>query len=80
MRLREALTFWRLSGGDPAGEIKPHQGAFVEELAAAAQEGLQNLINAFDRPETPYLCRPRPRPEYMGYGDYDHLARVEEWP
>ncbi len=76
----EALTFWRLSGGDPAGEIKPHQGAFVEELAAAAQEGLQNLINAFDRPETPYLCRPRPRPEYMGYGDYDHLARVEEWP
>ena len=75
-----ALSFWRLTGGDPAGEIKSHKGPFAEELAAAARAGLQDLIDAFDRPGTPYLCRPRPRPDFMGYGDYDHLARVQEWP
>jgi ATP-dependent helicase/nuclease subunit B len=72
------FSYWRLSGGDPAGEIKFYGGAEAAALAAAARAGLENLIAAFDRPETPYLHRPRP--EYSGYGDYDHLARVKEWP
>ncbi|NQV21300.1 MAG: double-strand break repair protein AddB [Rhodospirillales bacterium] len=73
------FSYWRLTGGDPAGEVKLYDGATAAELAAAAREGLQNLVTAFDRLETPYLSRPRPRPEFMGYGDYDHLARVKEW-
>jgi ATP-dependent helicase/nuclease subunit B len=71
------FSYWRLSGGEPAGKIKPYGGAEAAELAAAAREGLENLVAAFDRPETPYLHRPRP--EFSGYGEYDHLARVKEW-
>ncbi|MBO6559417.1 MAG: double-strand break repair protein AddB [Nisaea sp.] len=73
----EALEYWRLSGGDPAGERKAIK-ASVETLVTEAEEGLLNLIRTFDDPETPY--RSRPAPEYAPrYSDYEHLARVKEW-
>jgi hypothetical protein len=31
----------------------------------------------FDDPATPY--RAGLRPEFAGIGDYDHLARLDEW-
>ncbi|MEA2755395.1 MAG: ATP-dependent helicase/nuclease subunit [Aliidongia sp.] len=72
-----ALSFWRLDGGDPAGEIIE---ACKEPtvLAAEAQAGLIGLIARFDDPATPYLARPRPNhaPRYSPYG---HLARLLEW-
>jgi ATP-dependent helicase/nuclease subunit B len=74
------LEFWRLSGGDPAGEIKPlakSQGE-LRELIESALPGLRQLIAAYDDPATAYEAVPRaefaPR-----YNDYAHLARVKEW-
>lgn len=72
-----ALAYWRMSGGDPAGqlcEIKADAAA----LAEAAREGVERLIAAFDDPATPYAARPRP--DYgPRFSDYDHLARLLEW-
>jgi ATP-dependent helicase/nuclease subunit B len=74
------LAFWRLSGGDPAGEAKTYvttaDGLAV--LAADAIEGLRRLIAAYDDPTTPYLAQPRPD-KAPRYTDYDHLARIDEW-
>ncbi len=71
------LAFWRLTGGDPPGEIKPLQGD-PQALAEAALDGLRRLIAAFDDPATPYASMPdaqfAPR-----FSDYAHLARVMEW-
>ena len=71
------LAFWRLSGGDPAGEEKPLKGN-PADLARQAHAGLEALIWAFDKPETPYRARPRPR-HAPRFDDYAHLARIQEW-
>ena len=71
------LAFWRLSGGEPAGEIKPIPAEDIDTLADQALNGLLALVANFHDPRTPYLSQPRP--DYAGYGDYDHLARVKEW-
>jgi ATP-dependent helicase/nuclease subunit B len=74
------LGFWRLSGGDPAGEeIALGTGeASPADLANAARQGLERLIAVFDDPNTPYRARPRPEqaPRWSGYA---HLARLLEW-
>ncbi len=71
------LEFWRLTGGDPAGE-RIAAGDDLESLAREALEGLEQLVARFDDPQTPYLSRPNagkaPR-----FSDYEHLARVQEW-
>jgi ATP-dependent helicase/nuclease subunit B len=72
------IAWWKLSGGATPGEIKTPKNLAAEELAAAAWLGLERLIAAFDKPETAYVCRPRP--EWAPrYDDYAHLARVAEW-
>ena len=71
------LAYWRLTGAEQAGEIKPVK-ADAMALAVAAEAGLRALIAKFDDPATPYLARPdasrAPR-----FSDYEHLARVKEW-
>jgi ATP-dependent helicase/nuclease subunit B len=71
------LAYWRLSGGNPPGEITAIR-ADAAALAAEAKAGLERLIAAFDDRGTAYESRPRadsaPR-----FSDYDHLARVREW-
>jgi len=71
------LAFWRLTGGEPAGEVKTVKGD-PTALAERAQDGLSDLVAAFDDPATPYRSQPRPgwAPRYS---DYLHLARVAEW-
>jgi ATP-dependent helicase/nuclease subunit B len=71
------LDYWRLTGGDPAGEQKS-AGKEVENLIQVTREGLQNLIHRFDFEETPYEARPHPQ-HAPRYSDYEHLARVKEW-
>jgi ATP-dependent helicase/nuclease subunit B len=71
-----ALAFWRLAGGEPAGEEREdkHVRARIDE----ARDGIARLIAAFDQSDTPYLARPRPD-RAPRYSDYIHLARVKEW-
>jgi ATP-dependent helicase/nuclease subunit B len=71
------LVYWRLSGGEPAGEEKPVKGD-PEGLATEARTGLEALAESFLRPETPYLAVPRldRRP---AFNDYQHLERIKEW-
>ena len=70
------LSYWRMSGGEPAGEVKTV--GEVDALAAAARAGLERLIAVFDDPATPYVSRPRPGAAVRA-SDYDHLARLAEW-
>jgi ATP-dependent helicase/nuclease subunit B len=74
-----ALEYWRLSGGEPAGERKAlgeeDPGALIDRTMAKVCE----LVARFDDPATPYLPVPilrwKPR-----YSDYQHLERLEEDP
>jgi ATP-dependent helicase/nuclease subunit B len=71
------LVYWRLSGGAPAGEIKPVRGDVAEALENTHAR-LENLIAAFDDEATPYLAQPRPA-WAARYSDYGHLERLGEW-
>ena len=74
-----ALEYWRLSGGEPAGERKTlgddDPGALIDKVV----NRVRDLIARFDDPATPYLPVPierwKPR-----YSDYRHLERLEEDP
>lgn len=70
------ISFWRMTGGDPPVDQKPITKD-VADLTRKAREGLLSLVKNFDNPATPYLSKPRP--VELGYGEYDHLARVREW-
>ena len=71
------LAYWRLTGGEPAGEIRRVSGD-ATKLAADALEGLRKLVAIYDDESTPYLVVPNPT-RAMRYNDYLHLARVQEW-
>ena len=71
------LSYWKLSGGDPAGEIRA-AGDDPMTLADEALAGLIALLDHYDDPETPYIARPDPdiAPRHS---DFQHLERVQEW-
>ena len=71
--------YWRLRGGERAGEI--YNAAKEKPPAALADEalaGVQRLIAVFDLPDTKYQARPHPE-RAPRFSDYLHLARVKEW-
>ena len=72
-----SLDYWRLTGGEPAGEMWMHDQT-LDTLIDDAEAGLLRLIEAFGRPETPYLAVPDPDLAPL-YDDYAHLARIKEW-
>jgi ATP-dependent helicase/nuclease subunit B len=71
-----ALQYWRLSGGEPPGEIAPAKADPADLETARA--GLARLIACFDDPETGYAAVPRPL-QAPRFNDYAHLARLKEW-
>jgi len=71
------LEYWRLTGGDPPGEIKPLKDAAAAH-AADALAGLRRYVVAFDDPAMPYRAIPRPA-WAPRFNDYAHLERVKEW-
>jgi ATP-dependent helicase/nuclease subunit B len=75
-----ALEYWRLTGGDPPGEIitPAKDGGGLRALIAGALQGLAELVARFDEAQTPYRAVPRPD-KAPRYSDYVHLARVKEW-
>jgi ATP-dependent helicase/nuclease subunit B len=84
----------RLSGGNPAGEVKSlkpseatgrvktllekHKITTCDDLAAFALARLKTLLANYANEKTPYLSIPRPKWR-LRYGKYDHLARIKEW-
>ncbi|MBM3570711.1 MAG: double-strand break repair protein AddB, partial [Alphaproteobacteria bacterium] len=65
------LEYWRIGGGEPPGEIGPVFDR-PAELAAAALDGLERLLRAYDDPATPYRAQ-------EAEDDYARLARLREW-
>ena len=72
-----ALAYWKLSGGDPAGE-ETWPKVDDEALAEEALGGLRHMIARFDDPATAYHAIPDPA-WAPRFNDYAHLARVKEW-
>ncbi|MDE0056976.1 MAG: double-strand break repair protein AddB [Defluviicoccus sp.] len=70
---RPGLAYWKLSGGDPAGEELP-----VEADADAARAGLERLIRHFDDPAAPYVPQPH-ADRAPAFNDYHHLERLAEY-
>lgn len=73
-----ALTYWRLTGGTPPGEMLAACQGDPTPLAEAALAGLTSLVSTFDDPATPYACQPRPE-RAPRFNDYEHLSRIAEW-
>ena len=75
------LIYWHLTGGQKPGEARALYSGKSADLPAAirgARESLLRLIDDFDRPDRPYLSRPRPD-QGPRFSDYRQLARVDEW-
>ena len=70
------LGYWRLSGLQPAGEMRDLEAP--DRLIAEAEAGVRALLTTFDDPATPFLSLPNPAVAPR-FGDYWHLARVKEW-
>lgn len=73
------LAYWIVNGGGDGGDIRLLQKpADVANAKDNARQGLQDLIDTFDKEETPYYSLPNAERE-PAYNDYKHLARVSEW-
>jgi ATP-dependent helicase/nuclease subunit B len=77
----DELTYWHLTGGFQAGELRALFKGRADAIAAAvadAREALCRLIDASDAPDRCYLSQPQPgfAPRFS---DYAQLARVAEW-
>jgi ATP-dependent helicase/nuclease subunit B len=74
------LAYWRLTGGDPPGEIESlaKAPATLRRLVDDALRGVKDLVARFDDPATPYRAVPWPE-KAPRYSDYVHLARIKEW-
>jgi len=74
------LLYWELKGGEVAGEVRS-LGTTAEDgtpFAALAEERLAALAERWLLGTAPFAARPHPARRPAG-GDYDHLARIEEW-
>src|SRR5439155_14569270 len=72
-----ALEYWRLSGGEPAGERSPVGGDDPAALIDRVIAEIAARIDCFDDPATPYPPVPEPR-WAPRFSDYRHLERLDE--
>lgn len=71
------ISYIRISGGEPAGEIKDID-VDVMALAGKHRDGLIRLLTKYADPDQPYLPRVMMAKD-EDEGDYDHLSRYREW-
>lgn len=74
------IAYVLLKGGSPAGEhsVVKFKESDPDDQADKALAGLTEMVLRFERDDMPY--HPLVMPVWAGrYGDYDHLARVQEW-
>jgi len=72
------LAYWKLTGGNPAGEVIELSNIEEKNLTENIKTNLTNLINVFDDPKTPYYAIPI-LDNAPAYNDYEYLERVKEW-
>ena len=73
------MTYWKLSGSYAGmGQIIPVKSD-AGELMAATEDGLSELIEKFEDPQTPYMARVIKGQMYDDDRAYAHLARMSEW-
>ncbi len=78
MRETREIAYIKLSGGDPAGEIKDLDVGSVMDLAHQHLAGLKRILVSYADPQQPYYPRAMMEKE-EDEGDYDHLSRFREW-
>lgn len=64
------LEYWRLTGGDPAGECLTFQMSFADRLRA--ESSIKGVLTHYLREESPYVA-------VGSFADIRFLARMEEW-
>ncbi|MCL4766411.1 MAG: double-strand break repair protein AddB [Hyphomicrobiaceae bacterium] len=74
----KGLRYISAAGGEPPGIEAAVRCGDPAALAGETRKGLERLIAAFDRPDTPYRAVRRPAYDYR-FDEYAHLARVAEW-
>lgn len=75
----DRLALWHLTGGNPPADEKIALTGDLAGLIDQVRGGVRDLIAQYDDPDMPY--RPHPSPDHApARSDYDHLARVKEWP
>ena len=75
------LLYVQLKGGaEPVGAFLRNPNAMdLESLADEAWKRLEQLVAHYGQEDNGYLSRARVMMEGRVDGDYDHLARVQEW-
>jgi len=80
----EQLNYVRVKGSGSSHDLvyslsPPAKNAWPAiDYASEAYKALTELITAYDDPQTAYHSQPRAQYTH-DYGDYDHLARRDEW-
>jgi len=72
------VWYVKLSGGEPAGEVKELAKLAVMDLAEKHFAELQKLLTKYARVQQPYFPRTIMKKE-DDPSDYDHLSRFQEW-
>lgn len=74
------LTYVKLGGREPAGEVRPVEAdAGTATLVDDTEAALKGLIAAFENPAQGYVSWAIPQFASGRSNDYAHLARVKEW-
>ncbi len=73
------LMYIRVSGGQPAGDIKrPRDKYPADQRISDARNGFRQLMASYQRPERGYPARTGAE-AWNRLSDYDHLSRWREW-
>ena len=71
------VTYMKLSGGMPAGEVVSNTKDLDEQINQA-EEGMKTLLSGYAVPEQPYMANHAPVRIDIEY-EYDYLSRWREW-
>jgi len=80
--LTEAMTYVKIGLGPEAFVLKPYayrEGQTAASTATLMGQRLQRQVSAMLLAEQPMPAQVLPEPNKRYRGDYEHLARVDEW-
>lgn len=71
-----SLTYIRLTGGEPAGEIMMMDDVALDIMVDEAEAGVEQLLSYYMLSTTPYYIQPWRSLRTMPFNCYEHLERV----